>query len=290
MSEPVFTAARLDRVRAAADRALPFLEQMDDPLGAAWVRHRWKDGPSGDVLAELAAYQQPDGGFAGLEVDIEAPVSTAFDGHLAMHVLLGLRDRLQSELVDRLGGWYARNQHEDGDWHFSPEAYEHRLAPWFASWEFPGLNPACCVAGLTHALGIATPEMLVRVERLWREKATIDQARSGDFYTMLPIIEYVAHIDVEDREVWLHAIADGVERGIADSAFGDAEHALDHLAGSGPEVIARLDRDDVVTVIDAVLADQREDGGWPTPYDPAWRPWFTASTLVLLARLHHTIA
>ena len=289
MTDPIFTGERTAAIRHAADRAIPFLERSGYPLGAAWVRHRWHDGPAHAVLDALATYQRPDGGFSGLEVDIKAPVSNAFAGRLAMHVMLSLRDGDTSPIARSLGEWYAQNQHADGDWHFPPEVYEQALAPWFAAWEFPSLNPSCSVAGLTHALGIATPEMLARVATLWDERATLDQARSGDFYPMLPIVEYVAHIDVADRELWLDALADGVARGIAANSFGDAEHALEHAVGGGPDLIVRLERDDIVKVIDAVLADQKDDGGWPTPYDPAWRPWFTASTLVLLSQLHDTV-
>jgi hypothetical protein len=289
MTEPIFTDDRLARIRDAADRAIPFLESSDYPLGVAWVRHRWHDGPARDVLEALEPYQQPDGGFRGLEVDIKAPVSNAFAGRLAMQVLLSLRERDGSGIAEPLGAWYARNQNPDGDWHFPPEVYEHDLAPWFVAWEFPSLNPACCVAGLTHALGIATPAMLARVARLWEERATLDAARSGDFYPMLPIVEYVAHIDIPERETWLDALAEGVARGIAANSFGDAEHALEHAVGGGPGLLARLERNDLVKVIEAVLADQKGDGGWPTPYDPAWRPWFSASSLALLSKLHHTV-
>lgn len=289
MTDAIFTDDRLAGIRAAADRAVPFLERHDYPLGAAWVRHRWHGGSAHDVIEELSRYQQPDGGFSELEVDIKAPVSNAFAGRLAMHVLLGLRRRSSSGVAEPLGRWYAANQHEDGDWHFPAEVYEHALAPWFASWTFPSLNPACCIAGLTHALGIATPEMLERVANIWNEKATLEAAKSGDFYGMLPIVEYVAHIDVADREAWLDALASGVERGIAANSFGDAEHALEHIAGGGPELVVRLERDTLVKVIDAVLDDQRDDGGWPTPYDPAWRPWTTANTLALLSKLHDIV-
>ncbi|HYH11417.1 MAG TPA: hypothetical protein VD789_03595, partial [Thermomicrobiales bacterium] len=160
---------------------------------------------------------------------------------------------------------------------------------WFASWEFPNINPSCSIAGLTSALGIATPGMLERAARIWREQATFDAARSGDFYPMLPIVEYVAHIEVDNREEWLDAMAAGVARGIAANSFGDAEHALEHIVGGGPDLIVRLDREALVKVIDAVLADQKDDGGWPTPYDQSWRPWSTSSTLVLLSRLHNTV-
>ncbi len=289
MSEPVFTETRLRRVNKAADRAVPFLHDAGYPLGVAWVDHRWHDGPADTVQREITAYQRSDGGFSGLEVDIAAPVSNAFAGRLAMQVLLSLRERPNARIESRLGSWYAAHQHEDGDWHFPAEVYQHDLAPWFAAWEFPNLNPACNVAGLAHALGIATPTMLERVARLWDEKATLDAARSGDFYAMLPIVEYVAHIDVANRETWLDALAAGVARGIASNSFGDAEHALEHIVGGGPDVIVRLQHDELVTVIDATLADQQDDGGWPTPYSVAWRPWTTANTLALLSRLHDIV-
>ena len=289
MTGPIFTDQRVDAIRAAANRAIAFLEAATYPLGVAWVRHRWNGGSADDVVDALARYQQPDGGFSGLEVDIAAPVSNAFAGRLAMQVMLSLRDADADAIALPLGAWYARNQDEDGDWHFPPEVYRHELAQWFAAWEFPSLNPTCSIAGLTYALGIDAPEMQSRVAKLWEKKATLEQARSGDFYPMLPIVEYVAHIDVTDRETWLDALAEGVSRGIAANSFGDAEHALEHAVGGGPDLIVRLERDDLVKVIDATLADQRDDGGWPTPYDPAWRPWVTANTLTLLSKLHETI-
>ncbi len=254
-------------------------------MGAAWVGHHWQDGGAADVLAALERYQQPDGGFAGLEVDIKAPVSNPFATRLAMQVLLSLHDRPHLPVYDRTASWLRDNQHPDGDWHFAPEIYDHQLAPWFAAWTFPNLNPSCSLAGLAHALGLATPEMLGPVADLWEEYASLDDAESGNFYPMLPLIEYVAHIEVDARNVWLDSLAKGIGRGIAANSFGDAEHALEHVVGGGPELVSRLATNDLAKVIDNVLADQQDDGGWPTPYDNAWRPWTSANMLVLLSRL-----
>lgn len=279
------SAEQLERTRHAVDAALPFLESANYELGTTWVRHRRQYGSSQDVLDALRVYQQPDGGFTGIEVDIKAPVSNPFATRLALQVMLSLRDRPGSTVMEQTGQWLRDTQHADGDWHFAPEIHEHQLAPWFAGWTFPSLNPACSLAGLAKALDLATPEMLDRVAALWDEYASLDDAESGNFYPMLPLIEYVAHIDVEARDAWLDSLAKGVSRGIAANSFGDAEHALEHIVGGGPDLAARLDPVDLSKVIDIVLADQQEDGGWPTPYDPAWRPWTTANMLVLLSRL-----
>jgi len=278
-----------DQQRSAAQEAvrsaIAFLEQSDYPMGSAWLRHRWQGGSATDVLDGLEPYQQPDGGFAGLEVDIKAPVSNPFAIRLAMQVMLSLREKPESPILERTAAWLQDNQNANGDWHFVPEIREHPLAPWFAGWSFPSLNPACSLAGLAHALDLATPGMLERVAALWEEHASLDDADSGDFYPMLPLVEYVAHINVDSLDVWLDSLAKGIGRGIAANSFGDAEHALEHIAGGGPDLVARLDPKDLTKVVDNVLADQQPDGGWPTPYDPAWRPWTTANMLVLLSRL-----
>ena len=34
--------------------------------------------------------------------------------------------------------------------------------------------------------------------------------------------------------------------------------------------------------LDMLAAEQDDDGGWPTPYDPQWRGWFTVQNLLVL--------
>jgi hypothetical protein len=34
--------------------------------------------------------------------------------------------------------------------------------------------------------------------------------------------------------------------------------------------------------LDLLLADQADDGGWPTPYETHWRPWITVNNLLVL--------
>jgi hypothetical protein len=270
------------RADALVEPALRFLETSGYPLGVSLVRHLWRDSPAQEVLDALSAYQNPDGGFGrGLEVDIKAPVSNPFATRLAMQVLLGLPPGAGREMRRAIARWLVANHHADGDWQFAPEVLEHDVAPWFAAWTFPSLNPACCLAGLANRLGVATPEMLSRVEGIFRRLGSIDEARNGAFYNVLPYVEYVAGIPFPERDAYVAAIAEG----IAAREYEDAGHFFDHALGGGRDVVAQIAGARLATEVDRLMSDVGSDGGWPTPYDPAWRPWATASALMTLARL-----
>lgn len=280
------TPSRRERAAALVAPAIDFLAAQDYPLGVALVRRAWQDGPALDVLAALAAFQNDDGGFGrGLEVDIGAPDSNPFAARLAMQALLTVPMDAPSAMRERLGAWLVANQHEDGDWHFSDETRQGPLAPWFAAWTFPSLNPACCVAAYARRLDIATPEMLSRVSALFANMASPDEARSGDFYAMLPYAEYATAPGTPERDRYVSAIAEGIRAADEAGAYSDAMHVFDHLLPAGPDVAALLPPGLVERRIDQLLAEPLGDGGWPSPYSEAWRPWFTASAMVTLARL-----
>lgn len=250
------------------------------------MRFFWAGGAAGDVVAALAGYQNADGGFGrGLEVDISAPVSNPFAARLAMQVMRDLPAETCASMSAELQTWLVANQHEDGDWHFAPEVREAPLAPWFAGWEFPSLNPACCVAGMAHLTEISTPGMLERVFKLFREKASPEQAASGDFYRMLPYVEYVAIVGVPEQETYIGALAKGIRKANDVGSYADAQHFFDHAINAGSPLVEQLPAGLLSSWADVLIDEVLEDGGWPSPYDPAWRPWATASALVTLARL-----
>lgn len=274
------------RSREAARSARDYCASAGYPLGVAMIDEAWFGGDMHEVLVALSAYQNPDGGFGnGLEVDITAPASNAFAARLAMHVLLGLKTRSASTLQDQLAGWLVANQAEDGDWHFSAEVRTGELAPWFAGWTFPALNPACCIAGLADRLGIATPEMLDRVARLFAEKASATDVRDGDFYTLLPYVEYAGVTGLPDRDEWVERITSAIAAIDAAGGYGDPQHYFEHALGSGPLLLHRLDPDRVLANASLMLARQSADGGWPSPYSESWRPWLTAWSSVVLSQL-----
>ena len=285
------TTFKLDDAQAraaqiAAGQGRQFLEGAGFPLGVADHRHAWNEGSAGAAVEQLGAFQNDDGGFGrGLEVDIESPASNPFAARLAMSILLGLDNRRPTSLESNLQRWLVANQDEDGDWHFSSETKAGSLAPWFAGWTFPSLNPACCLAGLANRLGIATPDTLERVSRLFAEKATLEEARTGDFYTLLPYAEYAGGVDWANRDSFVDAIAGNIVEGARAGTYADAEHFWEHVVGGGPDVAAGIPVEVLSQNASRLLTEQVPDGGWPTPYNDAWRPFFTAQACVTLARL-----
>lgn len=275
-----------DRVHHVAARGLAFLDDHGYALGGAWVRHLWHDGPADAVIDALAAYQNDDGGFGkGLEVDIKAPVSNPFAARLAMQVLVSLNQPASGPVVDGLDRWLATTQHEDGDWHFAPEVLQHDLAPWFAGWTFPSLNPACDLAGFAARLNLGDGDMQARVRRLFDEKATMEEARTGEFYNLLPYVEYLAGVEHPQRDAYLDTLAATITATAERGDYADAGHFFDHAHGGGPDLLRRIPAPVIQSQTERLLDEPEADGGWPTPYDPAWRPWFTAANLAVLATM-----
>lgn len=224
-----------------------------------------------------------------MEVDTGSPASNPFAARLAMTVMLDLDGNAANEIKTSLQEWLAANQHEDGDWHLSAETRSGTLAPWFEAWTSPSLNPACCVAGLANRLGIATPAMLDRVSRLFTEKGNLDDARTGDFYGLLPYVEYVGGVEWPERDQYLDAIAANIAERGSNKEYDDAGHFWEHVVGGGPDLAERIPNEVLTVNVDALLAEQQLDGGWPTPYDEAWRPYFSAEASTTLARLRDGI-
>lgn len=273
------------QVQAAEDvagHALGFVEQRDSALAAAIIRAQWFGGDVAEVVTALRAYQNADGGFGNrLEPDIHAPESNPFAARLAMQVMRTFPDADFEEMRATLGDWLQRNQSDDGDWHFSEATNAGFLQPWFAGWTFPSLNPACCIAGLATSIGIATPTMMARVAELFAARASAEAARSASFYELLPYVEYTLGVQLPLE--YLNTIAATITATGDD--YADASHFFDMAMGGSTEITTRIPEDLIARWADRLLQEPQDDGGWPSPYDDAWRSWFTATNLMLLARL-----
>jgi hypothetical protein len=265
------------------ERALQFLATQDRPVELAWARSTAGIGGPGEIDDALASYQNADGGFGhNLEIDIHAPDSQAFAARLAMHVMIDTGIPADHPMVERLSGWLEPAQSDDGDWRFPPGVYDHQLAPWFAGWTFPSLNPALCVAGAALRLGIGSPPLHTRIAALLETKGRPEDAESGEFYGVLPYAEYFPFAEHPQRDVYLEAVVRGIETQAESNSYDDAGHFFDHTGPPDAAIAQRLSPVLIGAQLDRLEGEQQTDGGWPTPYDPRWRAWVTANALSYL--------
>jgi hypothetical protein len=268
---------------STVERALAFLEREGRPVETAWTIATAGKGSQQAVISALAAYQNDDGGFGrNLEVDIKAPDSQPFATRLAMLVLISIGARAGEPMVRRVEEWLEREQGEDGCWRFPPGVYTHELAPWFAGWTFPSLNPALSLAGAAKRLGIGSARLFERVAALVERLASTDEIEKGEYYSILPYVEYFPWVDHPRRAEFLGLLADRIRRGAEAGDYGDAGHFFEHVGPAGGEIARRLPRELLSAQLARLHDEQLTDGGWPSPYDPAWRSWATAAAVATL--------
>jgi len=265
------------------ERALVFLERHGRPIDAAWARAIVGQGSRQAVIDALTAFQNDDGGFGrNLEVDIKAPDSQPFATRLAMYVLISVGASPEEPMVRRVEQWLERVQDEDGCWRFSPGVYDHELAPWFAEWTFPSLNPALGLTGAAKRLGIGSDRLFERVASLVDRLASAEEIEKGEFYSILPYVEYFPWVDHPRRAEFLDVLTDRIRRSAESGGYGDAGHFFEHVGSAGGEIARRLPRELLAAQLARLREEQQDDGGWPSPYDPAWRSMATAGAVATL--------
>ena len=266
------------------DRALAFLTTYGRPVDAAWAAVACGRGQDrAGVLTALAAYQNPDGGFGHrLEPDITAPESNPFATSLALTVMLATGVAPSDPVVARLAAWIAADQDEDGGWRFSTAVTQAPMAPWFAGWTFPALNPALSLVGQATRLGLELPQTFARTRALFDAMATPEAIPTASFYDLLPYVDYVPWVDHPTRDEYLAACAARIEAMATESTYDDAVHFFQHAGPATGPLVALLPPALVSAQLDRLRDEQMPDGGWPTPYDAIWRSWVTAQAVSVL--------
>jgi hypothetical protein len=263
-------------------RARQFLDASGRDIDRALFAYAF-DGASRDGVADaLARYQNADGGFHGLEVDIAAPDSNPFATELALLICIQTGVPRDHEILQAAVHYLEATQDEEGNWRFSAGVYQHPLAPWFQGWEWPNLNPSCTIAGLLKQLGLGSPELHARVESLFARLARAEDLTGDEFYTVRPYAYYF-------QPEWQHPQRELYRSGVlwwlirqADSAELDGNHFFQYAPLPETYAARMLPRDILDRRLERLAAEQQGDGGWPTPYDPGWRGWITVQNLLVL--------
>ena len=269
-------------------------------------RHRYAylfhDGPAEPVATALAAYRNPDGGYGhALEPDGRGPGSQPVHVLSAVTVLDEL-GALGGDLAAGIGDYLASVSAADGGVPFvHPNLADHPRAPW---WAIPdtyegSLIPTANIAGLLWRNKVDHPWLTTASEFCWR---AIEAVTDTHPYEVLACVSFLDHVPDRDRAGEQAARIGALAREQRLVALGDDGHALTegytagethfpHDFAQHPSSLARewftdaeFDRS-----LDTLVADRREDGGWPvrwgiwTPVTEfEWRPVVTIEALKTL--------
>ncbi|HEY7126004.1 MAG TPA: prenyltransferase/squalene oxidase repeat-containing protein [Ktedonobacterales bacterium] len=267
----------------AVARAGRFLEQHGRDIDRARFAYHFGTTSQEELLAVLSRYQNADGGFARLEVDIKAPESNPFATELALVICAQAEVAGEHLLLQRAAAYLEATQDEEGGWRFTPEIYQHELAPWFQGWEWPNLNPACTLAGVLKQLSLGSERLHAGVERLFEQRANVKDVALGEFYDVRPYAGYFspewAH---PQRDLYLSGVLWWLIRQQLEGKLPDAGHFFEYVRSQETYLGRHLPAAMLTEQLDRLAAEQQEDGGWPSPYNEGWRGWVTVQSLLVL--------
>jgi hypothetical protein len=284
------------------DAAAGFVWRTARLLDRHRFAHLFLDGDRAPVLAALAAYQNPDGGFGNaLEPDLRGPASQPEPVEVAFGVLDEV-DAMDHPMVAAACDWLVTATTPDGGVPFVlPSAAEHPRAPWWETQPDPPANlvPTAAIAGLLHKHRVAHPWLEGATDYSWR---AIDAMAGTSPYEVRAVLPFLDHVPDRDRAeaAFSRVGALTLDQGLValdPGATGEVHTPLDYAPT--PDTMARrLFDDDVIAAhLDHLVASQQPDGGWTISW-PAWteaaglewRAWATVHNLTVLrayGRLGH---
>jgi hypothetical protein len=269
---------------AAVERARGFFANWERELDRTMFAYHFDGGSRETLLAALGEYQNEDGGFGhGLEPDITAPYSNPFATELALLICLQANVPRDHPLLQRTVAYLEATQDEDGGWRFTSGVLEHAIAPWFAGWEWPNLNPACPIAGYLRELGLGSARLHERVAALFARLARPDDLLSDEYYAARPYAYYfLPPTDHPQAELYRAGLLWWLIRQHRANTLDDAGHFLDYVRHPGSYTARNLPPGILAAQLDRLAGEQADDGGWPSPYAAHWRGWTTVQNLQTL--------
>jgi hypothetical protein len=242
-------------------------------------RHRYAllfaDGPAEPVLEALRGYRNPDGGFGhALEPDLRCPSSQPAPTLYALE-MLNEAGAAGSELARGARAWIASVAESHGGIPMvlpGFESYPH--SPWMVP--EPGSFLTLALAAVLHSGGVRDDKWLARAtDWCWSSIETAEQP--GGYW-----LEFACRfLDAVPDDQRARAAIDSLATRIDTSAFtpaggveGEKLRPLDISPRPGSRSRRLFSQEQIETHLDAVEAEQQEDGGWM--FD--WLAWSPAQT------------
>jgi hypothetical protein len=241
------------------------------------------------VLTALGAYQNEDGGFGNaLEPDKRTSASQPIDQEFALRVLDEVG--FESGLVEALCDFLVTITTDEGGVPFVlPNVKDAPRAPW---WDTDGasppaaLNPTASIAALLHKHQHFHPWLGRATQFCWQK---LEADTEHDVHTLLSVVLFLEHVPERGRaEAVFARLQEQVVKATAlEPGAGGYLHPPYAFAPTPQSLAVRLYDEELMDAhLDALVASQQEDGGWPITWPAVspgceleYRGWATLAAL-----------
>jgi hypothetical protein len=268
---------------AAFDRARNFLKTRARPLERALYEFRFEGAPADRALAELARFQNRNGGFGhGLEPDLRTPTPSALATGIGLRTLKELGCNTEHPMVGHTIHWLLNDYNPLTEiWRvIPPDAQNHPRAPWWndeaGSLErtFDGflIIPRAELVGLLYDFARIVPRsFLVQItETTVRCIETIEPLGSGGGDDLVYALSLAQAEGLQEahRNRLLARIRSVVPDVVSRDPGEWGSYCISPLkiAPTPQSPVADLIWDDLQAHLDYQIAHQSPEGSW----DPVW--------------------
>ena len=260
-------------------RARDFIRLQARVLEQRLFATLFEGAPAVGVLRALAAYRNDDGGFGhGLEPDKLCPDSVVLDVETALDVMVAVGAH-DPEVVGQACDWLASRSRNGAVALADPVIERDPHAEHWAAWAYePGMNPTGGLVADLLELGVEHPWVDAATDWCWRSLEEDGLPREA--HALKEALRFLAAVPDRARA---EAIAAAVPTHLPSVEWyrGDADDPgygvtpLDYAPTPTHPWRRLFDHAQVSAHLDALLAEQAEDGGWSL----RWEPPSAAATL-----------
>ena len=268
-----------------------FLRQTARPLELRAYECLFEGAPHDGFVSELTAFRREDGGFGGaLEPDARTPDSQPLFVDFALKSLYQAGARATELGAGACAFLDSVSEPSGALPYLLPGALEHPRAKHWQTLQPPSLELTYGIAALLHWLGVEEPWLSAATDSCWSALGEPpDEAHA--LIGVLHFLEFAPRRPERDARL-AH-----VRERLPGARWLSMEVPVEGYGltplnlAPRPDALARVCFDDatIEAHLDALAAQQREDGGWPLSWEPPgeaaraeWRGKWTLDALVVL--------